>query len=127
MHIGEVGNLSPYKVFAASAAITAGAFTAVTLNENGVATSAAGDIPIGLLTAETSNEIAIGEDVNVQLHGGGLWLTGEAVKAGDLLAAGEDGKAAVAASGKFVFAIALETAAAGQSVAVQIINAGVKA
>lgn len=127
MHIGEVGNTSCYKVFAASAAITAGAFTAVTLGENGVATSAAGDIPVGILTAETSSDVALGEDVNVQMSGGSLWIAGEAIKAGDLLAAGDDGKAAIAASGKFVFAIALETAAANQTVTVQIINAGVKA
>lgn len=126
MYMGQTANLSPQKVFKASAAITAGAFTAVTLGENGVATSAAGDIPIGLLAAETSNEIAIGEDINVQMVGGGLWIAGEAVKAGDLLATGDDGKAAVAASGKYIFAIALETAAANQTVAVQIINAGVK-
>ena len=125
MYMGQAANMSPYKVFQASAAITAGAFTAVTLGETGVATSAAGDIPVGILAAETG-DVAQGEDVNVQISGGGLWLAGEAIKQGDLLAAGDGGKAAVAASGKFVFAIALETAAANQTVAIQIINAGVK-
>lgn len=125
MFMGQTADTSPYRVFKASAAITAGAFTAVTLGENGVATSAAGDIPVGILSAETG-DVAQGEDVNAQIMGGTLWLAGEAIKQGDLLAAGDDGKAAKAASGKYIFAIALETAAANQAVAVQIINAGVK-
>ena len=111
---------SPTRVFTASAELTGGAFTAVTLDENGVKTSAAGDTPIGILAAETELPCAAGEDVNVQVCGGSLWIVGEAVKAGDLLAAGADGKAVKAASGAFALAQALENAAADGTVHVLI-------
>ena len=113
---------SPTRVFKASAELTGAAFTAVTLGENGVKTSAAGDTPIGILTAETELPVAPGEDVNVQVYGGSLWIVGEAVKAGDLLAAGADGKAVKAASGAFAFAQALENAAANGTAHVLIIR-----
>lgn len=125
MHMGQTADLSPYRVFKASSAIEAGAFKAVTLGEDGVAIAGESDVPTGLLTAETG-DVATGEEVNVQVFGGGLWLAGEELKQGDLLSAGEGGKALKATSGKYVFAIALEAASENEVTAVNIINGGVK-
>ena len=113
---------SPTRVFAASADLTGARFTAVTLGENGVATSAAGDVPIGILIAETELPVVQGEEVGVQVKGGSMWLVAEDVKAGDLLAAGEGGKAVKATSGTFALAQALENAAAGGTAHVLIVR-----
>ena len=126
MFIGQTANLSPTHVFTVATALTGGAFTAVMLGENGVKTCAAGEVPIGILTAETELPQAVGEDVNVQILGGAKWIAGAALKAGDLLAAGANGVAVKATSGQYIFARALENAAAGEAVQVQIINAGYK-
>lgn len=123
MNIYSMVDTSPTRVFATSAALTGGAFTAVTLGENGVATSAAGDTPIGILAAESELPIAAGEDVNVVVCGSCLLMVGEAVKAGDLLAAGAGGKAVKATSGDFIFAQALENGAAGEAIRVLIVRA----
>ena len=124
MFIGQTANLSPTHVFTVATALTGGAFTAVTLGENGVKTCAAGEVPIGILTAETELPQAVGEDVNVQILGGAKWIAGAALKAGDLLAAGADGKAIKATSGAFVFAQALSAAAVGEAAEVLIIRGG---
>lgn len=124
MFIYNMFDESPTKVFKTSAALTGGAFTAVTLGENGVATATASTIPIGILAAETELPQASGEDVNVQISGGSLWIVGEAVKAGDLLASGANGKAVKATSGKFIFAQALTAAAANAAAEVLIIRGG---
>lgn len=126
MIIGQVADTSPYKIFKAAAAIESGAFSAVTLGESGVKTSAAGEIPIGILSAESSDKVSEGEEVNVQTSGSGLWVVGEAVKAGELLTAGDEGKAVVAQSGKYVMAIALEEAEENMTAAVQIVHGGMK-
>ncbi len=122
MHIYQSGDDSPFKVFTTAAALPAGAFRAVTLTETGVRLSAAGELPLGLLTAETE-ACAAGADVNVQIKGVGLWTAGEAFKAGDLLSAGADGTAVKTTSGQPVFARALENCTSGAA-RVQIINAG---
>ena len=124
MFIGQTANLSPTHVFTVATALTGGAFTAVTLGENGVTTCTAGEVPIGILTAETELPQAVGEDVNVQILGGAKWIAGAALKAGDLLAAGADGKAIKATSGAFVFAQALSAAAVGEAAEVLIIRGG---
>lgn len=124
MFIGQTANTSPTHVFTVATALTGGAFTAVTLGENGVKTCAAGEVPIGILTAETELPQAVGEDVNVQILGGAKWIAGVALKAGDLLAAGADGKAIKATSGAFVFAQALSAAAVGEAAEVLIIRGG---
>lgn len=124
MFIGQTANTSPTHVFTVATALTGGSFTAVTLTENGVKTCAAGEVPIGILTAETELPQAVGEDVNVQILGGAKWIAGAALKAGDLLAAGADGKAIKATSGAFVFAQALSAAAVGEAAEVLIIRGG---
>ena len=124
MNMYSAIDCSPTRVFQTSAALTGGAFTLVTLGENGVATSAAGDVPIGVLAAETELPVAQNEDVNVVVKGGTLIIVGEAVKSGDVLAAGADGKAVKATSGKFIFAQALENGAADQAVHALIVRGG---
>jgi len=124
MLMGQTFDNSPNRVFTVATALTGAAFTAVTLGENGVKTSAAGEVPIGILTAETELPQAVGEDVAAQVIGGAKWIAGEALKAGDLLAAGADGKAVKATSGAFVFAQALSAAAVGEAAEVLIIRGG---
>lgn len=124
MFMGQTTNTSPTHVFQVATALTGAAFTAVTLGENGLATAGASDVPIGILTAETELPQAVGEDVNVQVKGGAKWIAGEALKAGDLLAAGANGKAVKATSGKFIFAQALSAAAVDEAADVLIIRGG---
>ena len=124
MYLNSIIDQSPTRVFKVATALTGGQFTVVKLGENGVATAGANDVPVGVLTAETELPQAVGEDVNVQIVGSSMAYVGEAVKAGDLLAAGADGKLVKATSGKFIFARALENAAANVVAHIQILNAG---
>lgn len=124
MFNGSIINQSPTSEFVTAAGLSGAAFTAVTLTENGVKTSAADEMPIGILTAENELPIEAGEHVTVQTTGGSLWTAGEAIKAGDFLAAGASGVAVKAAAGKFIFAQALNNAAQGATAHVQIIRAG---
>ncbi len=94
-------------------------YLAATLTEKGLELSSEGDKPVGLV-----NEIcAAEEDINVQLAGIGLWRTGEPVKKGDLLAAGNAGLARKAIDGDFIFARAMEDGV-NQVIRVQILNFG---
>lgn len=124
MFMGQTANLSATHVFTVATALTGGAFTAVTLTENGVKTSAAGEMPIGILTAETELPQAVGEDVACVVIGGAKWIAGETLKAGDLLTAGAGGKAIKATSGKFIFAQALSAAAVDEAAEVLITRDG---
>ena len=124
MFNGSIINQSPTSEFVTAAGLSGAAFTAVTLTENGVKTSAADEMPIGILTAENELPIEAGEHVTVQTTGGSLCTAGEALKAGDFLAAGASGVAVKAAAGKFIFAQALDNAAQGATAHVQIIRAG---
>ena len=117
---------SATKVFNTAASLTGGAFTAVELGGSGVTTANANSVPIGLLIGEYDLPIPAGEEVTAQVRGGGLWLAGESLAAGDLLAAGASGVAVKATSGKFIFAQAVEDAKANQAAQVQIIKAGYK-
>ncbi len=118
MFNGSIINQSPTSEFVTAAELSSAAFTAVTLTENGVKTSAADEMPIGILTAENELPIAAGEHVTAQITGGSLWT------AGDFLASGANGFAVKAETGKFIFAQALENAAQGATARVQIIRAG---
>lgn len=123
-YIYDAATVSPYRVFTAADTIN-GAFLAVDLTSNGITTSGAGSVPVGLTATETET-VSPGEDVNVLLHGCGLWHVGETISRGDLLTAGEGGKAKVAESGDFIFARAFEDGAVGEAIRVQIIRCGVK-
>lgn len=126
MYIGTSINESPVIAGIAAADIADGAMLAVSMDAEGIKTVAtAGGIAAGLLIAETDDKIAKGDTVTVQIKDIGLWKTGAAVAAGDLLTPDAAGKATKAASGNFVLAQAMEAAtAADQVIHVQIIKAG---
>lgn len=127
MFIGNVADCSPTKVFTTASSLAGGAFTAVQLGENGVATANASIAPVGILAAETELPIAAGDDVNVVISGGCRWTAAESIKAGDELASDANGKAVKATSGKIIFAQALEAAVPGEAAQVLITRGGVKA
>lgn len=91
-------------------------------DENGdVVLAAAGDIPVGIalieagyndITGVESGKAAKGDDVDILIKGIGFVLAGAEIKKGQEIAAGADGKAAVATSGNPVLGIALSNAAA---------------
>ena len=124
MYIYSSQDNSPFRVFQVAQNLTGGAFTAVKLTANGVQTCAAGDIPVGILSAETQDNCAAGDEVNVIVSGGTLWITSEDVDAGDLLTTGANGLAKKAETNNFIFAQALESAAENSAVKVLIIRAG---
>lgn len=124
MLIGNVADSSPTKVFKTAASIAGGAFTAVNLNENGAVACNASLTPIGILTAETEAPIAAGDDVNVVISGGCRWIAAESLKAGDMLASDDNGKAVKATSGKVIFAQALSAAIPDEAAEVLIIRGG---
>ena len=118
-------NQSPLEVFKTAAALTSGSYTAVALGENGLAVATSG-VPTGLLL-DVEGTIPAGEYVTIQVSGGGLWLVSEAVKTGDFLSVGDGGKAVKATSGAYIFAQALDNAAANSAVRVRIVHGGYQA
>lgn len=103
----------------------------VKYDENGdvVLTSAATDIPVGIalieagvndITGELSGAVAKGDDVDIQVKDIGYVLAGAEIKKGAEVASDKDGLAAPAASGNYVLGIALDSAAIGEYVRVQI-------
>lgn len=127
MYTGYTVNDSPTRVFTAAESLTGGAFTAVALGENGAIPATASNVPVGIITAENDPTIPAGEDVTVQVRGGGYWIVAESIKAGDYLSVGAGGKAVKSTSGKFIYAQAMKPAAANAVAEVQIVNAGYKA
>ena len=117
---------SPTKVFTTAESLSGGAFTAVALSASGITTAGASSVAVGLLTGENELPIPEGEDVTVQVTGGGYWVTGESISAGDLLTSGAGGVAKKAASGDFIFAQAMSGGASSAAVPVQIIRGGYK-
>lgn len=124
MYNGSIINESATLAFAVKGNLTGGAFTAVKFSDTGVVTATAGDIPVGILTAENELPIVATDEVTVQIKGITLWIVGENVSAGDLLAAGADGVAMKATAGKFILAQALANGTTGEAVQVQVIKAG---
>lgn len=96
---------------------------AVELTPEGLKTAGASSTPLAIVTPYNV-DIKAGDDVAVQVSGGGQWLAGEEIKAGDLLAAGEAGKAVKATEGKYAFGQAVKNAAAGEAVEMIIVRAG---
>lgn len=106
--------------FPVAESLTGGAFTAISLTENGVVTAGASSIPVGIWTGLYNSD-----GVTAQISGGSLWFVGnDSVTAGDFLTSGDGGVAVKAQSGDFAFARALENASANSAVAIQIVNAG---
>ena len=102
-------------------------------DENGkvVLATAGTDIPLGICLIEsgyndisgaTSGQVAVGDDVDMLIMDIGMVLAGASIKKGQEVAAGAEGKAAVAVAGDHVIGIALDNAEADEYLAVQIVK-----
>lgn len=98
-------------------------------NGNVVLATAGSDIPLGIAIIEagyndvsgaTSGKAKAGDDVDVLIKEMGVVLAGGTIKKGQEVAAGANGAAVAAAAGNYVLGFALENAAAGEFVPVQI-------
>lgn len=100
-------------------------------DDNGdvVLATAGTDIPIGVatiesgyndITGQTSGKVAVGDQVDILIKDRVVVLAGAAIKKGQEVAAGENGLAAVAASGDYVLGFALGNANEGDYLEVQI-------
>lgn len=87
------------------------------------------EIPLGIaiieagyndITGAESGKVTVGDDVDIVIKDMGVVLAGATIKKGQEVAAGADGKAAVAAAGNYVLGIALANAGAGEYLPVQI-------
>lgn len=125
-YIGTSINESPVITAPAGAELTVAAFKAVKFNAAGAFVLAgAGEAAVGVLLADTTEKAPVGTDLTAQVKDIGLWKSGAAFKAGDLLTSDAQGRAVAAAVGNFILAQALAAAdGADQAVRVQIIKAG---
>lgn len=98
-------------------------------NGDVVLATAGTDIPVGIALIEagyndisgaTAGKVAVGDDVDILVKDMGVVLAGATIKKGQEVAAGANGKAAVAASGNYVLGIALDNAEAGEYLNIQI-------
>ena len=98
-------------------------------NGNVVLATAGTDIPVGIALIEagyndisgaTAGKVAVGDDVDILVKDMGVVLAGAAIKKGQEVAAGANGKAAVASTGNYVLGIALDNAAEGEYLNIQI-------
>lgn len=100
-------------------------------DENGdfVLAGAGTDIPVGVaiieagyndVTGAESGKVPKGEDVTVQIKDIGYVIAGAEIKEGQEVAAGANGKAAVAVDGNYVLGIALNSVSAGGYCEIQI-------
>lgn len=96
---------------------------------NVVLATAGTDIPVGIALIEAgqndisgvdSGKVVSGEDVDIQIKDIGYALAGADIAKGAEVAAGVEGKAAVAVSGDYVLGIALSTAVEGSYIRIQI-------
>ena len=90
---------------------------------NVVLATAGTDLPVGIAIIEAgyndisgveSGKVAAGDDVDILVKDMGVVLAGAEIKKGQEIAAGADGKAAVAASGDYVAGVALDSANADE-------------
>lgn len=98
-------------------------------NGNVVLATAGTDKPVGIALIEAgyndmsgndAGKVATGDNVDILVKDMGVVLAGATIKKGNEITAGAGGKAAVAASGNYVLGIALEDAAAGEYLNIQI-------
>ena len=124
-------NPSPTIVEKAGAAIEDVRNRIVKYDENGdVVLAAAGtDIPVGVAIIEAgyndisgveSGKVKKGEDVDILIKDMGVVLAGATIKKGQEIAAGADGKAAVASAGDYVLGVALNSVSSGGYLKIQI-------
>lgn len=122
MYLNHSYNSSAFIHGEAAAAMDAPAMLAVKFDDNGkLALPAAGDFCVGI-TLANADTVAIGDRLDAQVKDGCLWIAGEAVKRGYLLAADETGKAKKATDGQNVLAVALADAEADKPVEVYILR-----
>ena len=100
-------------------------------NGNVVLATAGTDIPLGICLIEsgyndisgaTSGKVAKGDDVDMLIKDIGMVLAGAAIKKGQEVAAGAEGKAAVAVAGDHVIGIAMDNVEADEYLAIQIVK-----
>lgn len=128
-YIGDQVNASATIAERAGGKLESGAGCAVKYDASGnvVLCSTAGEAALGVLVAQTPDEVAQGGVVTVQIKDVGLWRSGGAFAKGALLATDAQGRAVTAASGGFMLGMALESSgAAGQLVRVQLCKSGYK-
>lgn len=98
-------------------------------NGDVVLATAGTDKPVGIalieaglndITGAEAGKVAVGDPVDILVKDMGVVLAGAEIKKGDEITAGANGMAAVAASGNYVLGIALDAAAAGEYLNVQI-------
>lgn len=125
--LGTTINSSPTVMFPAGAAITGARYVALGLSNGKAVLPAAGAMALGISIGETDENVAAGEDIDIQIKDIGKWMAGGAIDAGDELMTDAAGKAVKATSGKFIMGIALTSAAtAGSLVQVQLAKMGYK-
>lgn len=98
-------------------------------NGDVVLATAGTDKPVGIalieagyndMTGAEAGKVAIGDPVDILVKDMGVVLAGADIKKGDEVAAGANGMAAVASTGDYVLGIALDAAAAGEYLNIQI-------
>lgn len=116
-------NDSPVIHCEANAALTAPAMKAYALNSSGKAIlpAASGDFAVGIALASTE-DVAAGGRIDLQVKDGCYAIAGEAVVKGDLLMAHTDGTLKKATTGKHVIAMAMAAAASGKPVEIYIMR-----
>lgn len=115
-------NPSPTIVGKAASAIEDVRAKGVKFDANGniAVASTAGEAVIGVALITNDFPVAAGQDVDIQVKDMGVCEAGGAIVAGNELAVAADGRFVAATEGQFVLGIALENAAEGQLVTMQI-------
>lgn len=124
-------NPSPTIVAEAGVAIDDCRNRIMKFDENGkaVLATAGTDIPVGIalieagyndITGAISGKVSVGEDVDILIKEMGVVIAGADIKKGQEIAAGADGKAAVASSGDYVLGFAITDAPADGYLHIQI-------
>jgi hypothetical protein len=110
------------RTFIAGEALTSHQFKFVTLESDGQvdAADSAGENCIGVLL----NDPASGGEATVVVSGKTVVEAGGSITAGGAIATAADGQAAAATTGNIVMGYALEDGAAGQRIAVELIQGG---
>lgn len=130
-YTGAQFNQSPTIVEKAGVAIEDVRNLIMKYDENGnvVPATAGTDMPVGIalieagyndISGQESGKVALGDDVDILVKDMGVVLAGASIKKGQEVAAGADGKAAVAAAGDYVLGIALDSAEADEYLTIQI-------
>lgn len=112
----------------AGAAVTAPAMRAFSFDAAGQCVlSAAGAHAVGLALPDAAESLAVWDGFTLQIKDIGLALAGGAFAKGAELTVDAQGRLVAAATGNFIFAVALQkSSGAGAVVEVQIIKAGYK-